>query len=41
MQRVRVDLISFLLSGIILVTAAFTNAVPPMSIALVEGRTHD
>ncbi len=41
MQRARIGLISFLLSGIILVTTAFVNAVPPMAIPLIEGRTHD
>ena len=41
MQLARIGLVSLLLLGIILMTTAFTNAVPPMAIALVEGRTHD
>jgi hypothetical protein len=41
MQRVRIGFISFLLSVIILLTAAFTNAAPPAAIAMIEGRTYD
>lgn len=41
MQRVRIGFISFLLSVILLLTAAFTHAAPPMAISLVEGRTYD
>ena len=41
LQRVRIGLISFLLFVILLLTTAFTNAVPPYAVALVEGRTYD
>ncbi len=41
MQRVRIGFISFLLSVIILLTAAFTNAAPLAAIAMNEGRTYD
>ena len=41
MQSTRVGSISLLLLGIILATTAFSNAAPPMAVALVDGRTHD
>jgi len=41
MRRARVGLISLLLLGFLVPTVAFTNPVPPMAIALVEGRSHD
>lgn len=41
MHRTRVGFISFWLLIIILLTAAFTNTIPPLAIALTEGRTHD
>ncbi len=41
MQRVRIGFISSLLSVIILLTAAFTNAAPLSAIAMNEGRTYD
>jgi cell division septation protein DedD len=41
MQRVRIGFISSLLSVIILLTAAFTNAAPLAAIAMNEGRTYD
>ena len=41
MQRVRIGFISSLLSVIILMTAAFTNAAPLAAIAMNEGRTYD
>ncbi len=40
MQRTRVKLVPFLFPLILLLTA-FTNAVPLMALALVEGRTYD
>jgi hypothetical protein len=41
MQRVRIGFISSLLSVIILLTAAFTNAAPLSAIEMNEGRTYD
>lgn len=41
MQRAKIGLISILLSIIILLTAAFTEAVPLLAIALNEDRTYD
>ena len=41
MQRVRIGFISSLLSVIILLTAAFTNAAPLSAIVMNEGRTYD
>ncbi len=41
MQRVKIGFISSLLSVIILLTAAFTNAAPLSAIAMNEGRTYD
>jgi hypothetical protein len=41
MQRVKIGFISSLLSLIILLTAAFTNAAPLSAIAMNEGRTYD
>lgn len=41
MQPARIGFISILLSIIVLLTAAFTKAVPLLAVALNEGRTYD